>query len=222
MSFSNVLFKYSTISKDVRNIGGIEMDKELNEFLINVLLLFETDEISRKLEIIQSEYRQINQIEEDLQTVFGHTFSRISFNKFEEAIKRNTSDQHEDFHQYVNKLMFQKEITQSTLSKRSLIKESTLSRYINGSREVPVNMIFRIALAIRLSILETEILLRKVGKRFKEAYMDGVIMEAIEQGIYDVIKVEVVLREFTEGKESLFTMKEQKELGLEELEIEVI
>jgi len=40
----------------------------------------------------------------------------------------------------------------------------------------------------------------------------------------DVIKVEAVLREFTEGKESLFTKKEQEELGLtdENLEIEQI
>lgn len=85
-------------------------------------------------------------------------------------------------------------------------------------------MLFRIALALKLNILETEVLLRKVGKRFKEAYIDGVIMEAIEQGIYDVIKVEAVLREFTEGKESLFTKKEQEELGLTEdvLEIELI
>lgn len=72
--------------------------------------------------------------------------------------------------------------------------------------------------------METEVMFRKVGKRFKEAYMDGVIMEAIEQGIYDVIKVEAVLREFTEGKESLFTKKEREEYDLSEgdLKIEVI
>lgn len=72
--------------------------------------------------------------------------------------------------------------------------------------------------------METEVMFRKVGKRFKEAHMDGVIMEAIEQGIYDVIKVEAVLREFTEGKESLFTKKEREEYDLSEgdLKIEVI
>lgn len=117
--------------------------------------------------------------------------------------------------------MFEKEITHFELSKRSLIKKSTLSRYINGSREVPVNVLFRIALALRLNIMETEVLLRKVGKRFKEAYMDGVIMEAIEQGIYDVIKVEAVLREFTEGKESLFTKKEQEEFGFSDRDMEI-
>lgn len=37
-------------------------------------------------------------------------------------------------------------------------------------------------------------------------------MEAIEQGISDVIKVEAVLREFTEGKESLFTRQNKKSL----------
>jgi transcriptional regulator with XRE-family HTH domain len=200
------------------------MNKELTEILINVLLLFDTDEISRKLERIRSEYSLLHEPDVGIRTGFGHTFSRNSFMKFEEAVKKNTNDQHEDFRQFVNKLMIQKKTTQSTLSKRSLINESTLSRYINGSREVPVNMLFRIALALKLNVLETEILLRKVGKRFKEAYMDGVIMEAIEQGIYDVIKVEAVLREFTEGNESLFTKKEQEEFRFtdEDLEIEVI
>lgn len=200
------------------------MNKELNELLINVLLLFDTDEINRKLERIQSEYKRIYEAEVEVQTGFGHTFSRNSFKRFEEAIKRNTKDQYEDFHQYINKLMFEREITHSELSKRSLIKKSTLSRYINGSREIPVYMLFRIALALRLNIMETEVMFRKVGKRFKEAYMDGVIMEAIEQGIYDVIKVEAVLREFTEGKESLFTKKEREEYDLSEgdLKIEVI
>jgi transcriptional regulator with XRE-family HTH domain len=199
------------------------MNKELNEVLINVLLLFDTDEISRKLERIRTEYKRNHETKEEIQTGFGHTFSRISFMRFEEAIKRNTNDQHENFHQYVNKLMFEKDITQSTLSKRSLIKESTLSRYINGSRDIPINMLFRIALAMRLSILETEILLRKVGKRFKEAYIDGVVMEAIEQGMYDIIKVEVVLRMFTNGKESFFTEREREELNFtdEDLQIEL-
>ncbi|MFD1608636.1 helix-turn-helix domain-containing protein [Oceanobacillus luteolus] len=197
------------------------MNKELNELLINVLLLFDTDEINRKIERIQSEYKRVYEAEFEIQTGFGHTFSRNSFMRFEEAVKRNTNDQYENFHQYINKLMFEKEITHSELSKRSLIKKSTLSRYINGSREVPVNMLFRIALALRLNIMETEVLLRKVGKRFKEAYMDGVIIEAIEQGIYDVIKVEAVLREFTEGKESLFTKKEQEEFGFSDRDMEI-
>ncbi|MDY0407160.1 hypothetical protein P5G51_019135 [Virgibacillus sp. 179-BFC.A HS] len=44
--------------------------------------------------------------------------------------------------------------------------------------------------------------------------MDGVIIEAIEQGIYDVVEVEAVLRKFTNGEESLFTKKEQEESAL--------
>jgi hypothetical protein len=87
-------------------------------------------------------------------------------------------------------------------------------------------VIFRIALSLKLNLVETETLLRKVGKSFKEVKMDAVVMEAIEQGIYDVIKVEAVLRRFTNGEESLFTEKEQeqKEFSFndEDLEIEVI
>ncbi|MEI3613567.1 hypothetical protein [Pseudogracilibacillus sp. SO30301A] len=49
-------------------------------------------------------------------------------------------------------------------------------------------------------------------------------MEAIEQGVYDVIKVEALVRQFTNGKESLFTEKEQEEFSFndEDLEIEII
>jgi len=120
--------------------------------------------------------------------------------------------------------MFEKNVTQATISRRSLIKGSTLSRYINGSREVPAFIVFRIALSLKLNLVETETLLRKVGKAFKEGKMDAVVIEAIEQGIYDVIKVEAVLRRFTDGEESLFTEKEQEEFSFsdKDLEIEVI
>ena len=51
--------------------------------------------------------------------------------------------------------------------------------------------------------------------------MDAVIIEAIEQRIYDVIKVETVLRKYTNGEKSLFTEKEQEELGLREEDLEI-
>jgi len=79
-------------------------------------------------------------------------------------------------------------------------------------------------LSLKLNLVETETLLRKGGKAFKEAKMDAVVIEAIEQGIYDVIKVEAVLRRFTKNEESLFTDKEQEEFSFnaEDLAIEVI
>jgi transcriptional regulator with XRE-family HTH domain len=201
----------------------MKMNKELNKILMNVQLLFDTGEITRKLEGIRIEYKRNTELGVGIQTGFGHAFSRMSLTRFEEAVKRNTNDQEEDFRQYLNKLMFEKDVTQATISRRSLIKGSTLSRYTNGSREVPAYIIFRIALSLRLNLIETETLLRKVGKAFKEVKMDAVIMEAIEQGIYDVIKVEAVLQWFTNGEDSLFTEKEQEEFAFGEgdLEIEV-
>lgn len=120
--------------------------------------------------------------------------------------------------------MYEKNVTQTTLSRCSFIKNSTLSRYINGAREVPAYVIFRIALLLRFNLVETQTLLKKVGKTFKEAKIDAVIIEAIEQGIYDVVKVEAVLRLFTNGEESLFTKREQKEFCFndEDMEIEVV
>lgn len=199
------------------------MYQELNQFLINVQIQYKTGEITGRLERIRAEYQLNTEPGVDIQTGFGHTFSRMSLMRFEKAVKNNTNDQDEDFRQYLNKLMFEKNVTQATISRRSLIKDSTLSRYINGSREVPTFIVFRIALSLKLNLIETETLLRKVGKAFKEAKMDAVIMEAIEQEIYDVIKVEAVLRRFTNGEESLFTEKEQMELSFngEDLEIEV-
>lgn len=96
---------------------------------------------------------------------------------------------------------FEKYVTQATISRRSLIEGTTLSRYINGSREVPAIIVFRIALSMRLNL-----------------------MEAIEQGIYDILKVEAVLKKFTNGEESLFTKKEHEEFSLtdEDMEIEII
>lgn len=81
-------------------------------------------------------------------------------------------------------------------------------------------MIFRIALSLKLNLIETETLLRKVGKGFKEVGKDAVVVEAIEQGLYDIIKVEAVLQKFTNGCESLFNKKERDGLRDEDLEIE--
>lgn len=198
------------------------MNKELNEVLINVQMLFDTYEISRKIDKIREEYKRSTIPETE--SVMGHTFSSKSFAGFAKAVQRNTKDQEEDFRQYINRLMFEKNVTQATISRRSLIKDFTLSRYINGSRDIPTFVMFRIALSLKLNLIETETLLRKKGKAFKKAKMDAVIMEAIEQGIFDVIKVEAVLRQFTDGEESLFTKKEMDEFEFndEDLEIEVI
>ena len=198
------------------------MSNELNETLINVKTLFNSVKFSRKIERIQEEYNRIS--EPDIHTVIGHALSTTSLKRFENAIKRHTSDQDEDFHQYLNKLMFEKDITQATISRRSLIKGAALSRYINGSREVKKHVGFRIALSLKLNLVETETLLRKVDKGFKETKMDAVIMESIEQGIYDVIKVEAILHRFTNGEESLFTEREQEEFSFndEDLEIEIL
>src|SRR5699024_8216081 len=142
-----------------------------------------TGKCSKKVERIQDEYNRVTEPESSIRTVIGHALSTTSFERFENAIKRHTSDQDEDFRQYLNKLMFEKDITQATISRRSFIKGAALSRYINGSREVKKYIVFRIALSLKLNLLETETLLRKVGKGFKETRMDGVIIESIEQGI---------------------------------------
>lgn len=62
---------------------------------------------------------------------------------------------------------------------------------------------------------------KKVGKTFKETKMDAVVMEVINQGIYDVLQVETLIREFTDCKESLFTDREYEEQGFSEEDFEI-
>lgn len=204
--------------------GGMNVKEELKKLFMSVQHFYDTGGITKKLEIVREEYERNSEQEMDVQTGFGHAFSRVSFERFEEAVNSNRTGRVEDFRQFLNRLMYEKDITQATISRRSLIKGSTLSRYINGSRDVPAIVVFRIALALRLNLIETETLLRKSGKAFKDDQMDAIIMVAIEQGIYDVIKVEAVLRRFTNGRESLFTAKEQEEFSFndEDWEIEVV
>lgn len=199
------------------------MNKELDEVIDKIGLFFESGEMGRKLQEIQMvmEDRDESVSVSNLQSWLGHTFSSNSLMRFDEAIKTHNNDREEDFRQYLNKLMFEKDITQAIISRRSLIKESSLSRYINGTREIPVYVIFRIALSLKLNTYETATLLRKVGRTFKEDKMDAVIIEAIEQKIFDVIKVEAILRKFTRGEQSLFTKKEREEFNFTEMDFEI-
>src|SRR5690625_631327 len=137
-------------------VGGMKLNEELNNLLINVQLLLNTGAITKKLEGIKEGYKRNIESETRFKTGFGHTFSRMSLTRFEEAINRRTKDEEEDFRKYLNRLMYEKNITQATISRRSLIKGATLSRYINGSRNIPTEMIFRIAFALKLNLIETE------------------------------------------------------------------
>lgn len=136
----------------------------------------------------------------------------MSLTRFEKVVNRNTKDEEKDFRQYLNRLMYEKDVTQATISRRSLIKGPILSRYTNGSGEIPTKMVFRIALYLKLNLIETETLLRKVGKGIMETKLDAVVIEAIDRRIYDVIKVEAVLRKYTNGEKSIFQRKSKKSL----------
>lgn len=141
-----------------------------------------------------------------------HTFSRDSFSKFEERLRKKMVDDIINFHRHLKQVMAEKGVSQVKLSQLTDIKESTLSRYMNGSRErVDRNNLFRIIIALRLTVKEAETLMRKGNTGFKVATEDAVVIEALEQGIFDVHKVEAVLRKLTNGKKSLYSEKEKKE-----------
>ncbi|WP_085992172.1 helix-turn-helix domain-containing protein [Oceanobacillus senegalensis] len=197
------------------------MSNELQKLYLNVKLLLENGKLVNELRKIRDAYEIL--VEPEIDFTFDHTFSRDSFMKFEKAVRSSTEDKREGFQQYLNKLIGEKDLSQTIISRRSGIKESTLSRFVSGSRTPSVDMVFRIALALRLNLVETETLLRKLNKGFSNTPKDGVMIEALKQKIYDYLKVEAVLRKLTNAEESLLSKKEIEEIGFaeEDWEIEI-
>lgn len=173
---------------------------------------------------------EINEIKNECDTLYeqeviptlGHVFSRGDFMKFEQAVEISMEDKTDSFKTYIEWLLIKKNLTKRVVSVRCGIEESTLNRYINGSRKLNVNVVFRIALALRLNLVETETLLRKANMGFKKAPKDAVIIEAIKQENFDYLAIEAVLRALTDGEESILTDKEKKFFSDEDWEIQLI
>jgi len=68
------------------------MNDEVYDFLNSIKLLYDTGEFTSKLEKIRVEYKRNIEPEIGLQTGFGNAFSRASFMRFEQAVKRHTND----------------------------------------------------------------------------------------------------------------------------------
>jgi transcriptional regulator with XRE-family HTH domain len=184
------------------------MDMELKAIYIKVKELLQGNELPVILARIQME---TDKQEEEF--TFGHTFSRNSYMKFEKAINSKAKDQKENFIRYLKRLMMEREVTNKMLADRSRIEESSISKYLKGTRRPNGNKVLRIVLALHLELLEAEDLLRKSGMMFQEEEKIAVILEAIRQRIYYIDKVEAVLRKLTNGKQSLFSEKERREMG---------
>lgn len=171
------------------------MDNEKRKLYHSVKELLENNRFRTMLNVLLNE-ADVEDKEE--KPIFEHTFSRDSFSKFEERLRSKMMDDIMNFHRHLKQVMIDKKVSQATLSKLSDIKESTLSRYMNGSRQrIDRDNLFRIMIALKLTKKEAELLLRKNGMGFKESEKDAVVIEALEQRIYDVHKVEAVLRKLT-------------------------
>ncbi|MEL4028239.1 hypothetical protein NST89_06560 [Caldifermentibacillus hisashii] len=64
------------------------MNNELYDFLNNIQLLFDTGELTRKLEGIRAKYYCNTESEKRFTNRFGHVFSRTSFKKFKQAVNK--------------------------------------------------------------------------------------------------------------------------------------
>lgn len=195
------------------------MDKGLEQLLLMAKDLLSNDKLANEIRRIRDAYEIL--VEPDMNFTFEHTFSRSSFKSFEKVVSESTEDKTEGFRQYVHKLLGEKELTKAIISNRSGIEETTLNRYLNGNRTPPIDMVFRIALALRLNLVETETLLRKMNRGFKNSPKDGVIIEALKQRNYDYLAVEAVLKLLTNGEESILTLKEKNSFNDEDWDIEI-
>lgn len=195
------------------------MDKGLEQLLLKAKDLLSNDKLANEIRRIRDAYEIL--VEPDMNFTFEHTFSRSSFKSFEKVVSESIEDKTEGFRQYVHKLLGEKELTKAIISNRSGIEETTLNRYLNGNRTPPIDMVFRIALALRLNLVETETLLRKMNRGFKNSPKDGVIIEALKQRNYDYLAVEAVLKLLTNGEESILTLKEKSSFNDEDWDIEI-
>lgn len=200
--------------------GGITKMDSLERLFTEAKALIMSGEIAEEINEIKNECDIL--YEQEVIPTLGHVFSRGDFMKFEQAVEVSMEDKTDSFKTYIEWLLIKKNLTKRVVSVRCGIEESTLNRYINGSRKLNVNVVFRIALALRLNLVETETLLRKANMGFKKAPKDAVIIEAIKQENFDYLAIEAVLRALTDGEESILTDKEKKFFSDEDWEIQLI
>ncbi|MCR6112646.1 helix-turn-helix transcriptional regulator [Bacillus sp. A301a_S52] len=188
------------------------MDSDVRKLFDKAKALIDSKRFGLILTRLFEEIEQSEEKEEEF--FFGHTFSRSSYSRFEKAVKKKNLDDKEDFHKYLYSLIKERGISQAKLAMLSEINETNINKYIKGTRRPnDVETVFRIALSLQLSEKETELLLRKNSMGFKESEMDAVIIEAISQKVFDIHKIESVIRNLTKGKRSLYSEKERRELG---------
>lgn len=182
----------------------------LQEFINIINIKYSSGKFINEISKINSEIT--NNIEKsDVIVTMGKISSSVDITVFENAVKEIANNTEIDFKSYINQLMFEKNITFTEMCKKSHHNKSTLSRYLNGERKIPINNLFRMIFSLRLNLEESISLMKKNGNIFDDgAIRDVVVITALEECIYDVTIVEELIRKLSDYEESLFGKNELK------------
>ncbi|MDQ0159740.1 helix-turn-helix domain-containing protein [Alkalibacillus salilacus] len=106
--------------------------------------------------------------------------------------------------QYLNELMYEKEMTQSSIAKRSGLTYNYVNNLVNGVSKGTKYKLIAIAIAMRLSLEETAKLLDTCGYKLNDSLKDKIIIVSFNEDVWDVSKVEDALNRVHNAGMSLF------------------
>ena len=95
-------------------------------------------------------------------------------------------------------------MTQQELADKAGFSKAYISHLINGRTNPPKYKLIRLAFAMKLTIEETNKLLKIRGFSLNTSLKDKIIVACLDLEIYDLIKVEEALNTVANANESLY------------------
>lgn len=106
--------------------------------------------------------------------------------------------------QFINEMLYKVQMTQQELADKAGFSKAYISHVINGRTNPTKYKLIRIAFAMKLTIEETNKLLKIRGFSLNTSLKDKIIVACLDLEIYDLIKVEEALNTVANANESLY------------------
>jgi len=106
--------------------------------------------------------------------------------------------------QFINEMLYRVQMTQQELADKAGFSKAYISHLINGRTNPPKYKLIRLAFAMKLTIEETNKLLKIRGFSLNTSLKDKIIVACLDLEIYDLIKVEEALNTVANANESLY------------------
>lgn len=131
----------------------------------------------------------------------AETIDKNRFDSLLEELETRLMYKRELLSDYLTKLAADKQISHTELYKRAQISRQQFSRIIGNETSMPTKRtIFAFAIALKLSIEETEKLLQKAGYALTDnSKLDVIVSFFIEKEIYDFFEINEALYMYDEG-----------------------